>query len=323
MNTQTQTKQQFIGKHAPGSNIVFLASDMSSRSYDRVFNKNKTFVLMNDQNEENITKFLRITDLLLEKNIYAPKVHAHDIENGFVLMDDLGDNTLTKLLKLSAEKGIYFYQEAISILHKIQTSFEKKPTILEAYSNNILLEEASLFITYYYRYIHSKEAEKILIEDWNTLWHNAFQKIEGKSPNTLVLRDYHVDNLIVKNNKLYVLDYQDALWGSIVYDFISLIEDARQNIDSTLKEQLTKQFLKNHEPNIHQDLLYVSDIIGAGRHAKILGVFTRYFIDDKNASKLIHLKRVFNLLLNALEQSEERELLYFLKDQGFLKKIAS
>mgnify|MGYP000740021584 CR=1 FL=1 len=53
MNTQKQTKQQFIRKHAPGSNIDFLASDMSARSYDRVFNKNKTFVLMNDQNEEN------------------------------------------------------------------------------------------------------------------------------------------------------------------------------------------------------------------------------------------------------------------------------
>jgi aminoglycoside/choline kinase family phosphotransferase len=315
-------KQQFTAQYFPNASLNFLASDMSGRIYDRIRKGQDSFVIMDDKNIENITKFITIQNLLMEKNIRVPEIYGKDLEHGFLILEDFGDLTLTKAIKQNAkayEKPYYLH--AIDILKKIREEFEDKPAFIEDYSKTLLLQEIMIFIDFYFQHVHNIEADEHLKKDWYTLWENVFDKIENITSNTLVLRDYHVDNLmILKNNDLGLLDFQDALWGSVMYDYISLVEDARRALSDELKCVLRNVFFDVFDKQHHPDYGYAADVLGAGRHAKVLGVFTRYNIFYKNDTKLFHLQHILNLLHQALIRAGESEILYFLKDQHFLKE---
>lgn len=312
-------KNQFLQKHLPHSRHVFLASDMSTRSYDRVTANHQTFVLMDDENIEDIQRYEYIQTLLSTINVKAPQIYAKDLEHGFLLIEDFGDQTLTTVFKKSLQHEEEYYIKSIDILHQIREGFLEKPTHLKNYHQQELLRETDIFIDFYFEFIHKRKPDPLLKDDWKNLWSKTFSSIEGLTPNTLVLRDYHVDNLMVtKNNQIGVLDFQDALWGSIVYDYISLIEDARRLLSEPLKKKLHHLFFNAFDIQKKNDYIHTADILGAGRHAKVLGVFARYFLHYKNDSKLVHLNHVFQLLFKALQRAECNELLYFLKDQKFL-----
>ena len=106
-----------------------------------------------------------------------------------------------------------------------------------------------------------------------------------------------------------------------MYDYISLVEDARRPLDDDLYQKLTSDFLSPFNASHHLDYLHNSAVIGALRHAKILGVFSRYATLHKKEDKLCHLPHVHSLLIKALTRSEQKEILYFLKDQAILKGI--
>jgi aminoglycoside/choline kinase family phosphotransferase len=150
-------------------------------------------------------------------------------------------------------------------------------------------------------------------ESYILLWQQAFSEALSQQPSSLVLRDYHVDNLVVLSDREGVqqcglLDFQDALWGPIGYDIVSLFEDARRDVDPTLKEQLWQHY-GNAFPSL--DLVRVrrsSAIISAGRHLKILGVFTRLALRDGKKHYLTYLPRVLRLLNTALAEADLPEL---------------
>lgn len=315
-------KQQFSAQYFPNASLNFLASDMSGRIYDRIHNGQDSFVIMDDKNIKNITKFITIQNLLIEKKIRVPQIYDKDLEHGFLILEDFGDLTLTKAIKQNAKAyEERYYLNAINILKKIREEFEDKPTFIEDYSKTILLEEIMIFIDFFFQHVHNIEADEHLKKDWCTLWGKVFDKINNITPSTLVIRDYHVDNLMVlKNNDLGVLDFQDALWGSVMYDYISLVEDARRALSDELKRLLRNAFFDVFDKQHHPNYAYAADVLGAGRHAKVLGVFTRYNIFYKNDTKLFHLEHILNLLHQALIRTGESEILYFLKDQRFLKE---
>jgi aminoglycoside/choline kinase family phosphotransferase len=321
--TRNALKQQFIAKNFPLASVNFLASDMSGRKYDRIYQGSNSYVIMDDENIENITKFITVQNLLIEKKIRAPEIYDNDLEHGFLILEDFGDLTLTKAIKENAAvHEELHYLNAVEILKKIREGFEDKPDFLQDYSKTHLQQEVSIFIDFYFQHIHQVQADDRLKNDWYNLWEKAFHNIDKITPNTLVMRDYHVDNLmILKNNELGVLDFQDALWGSIMYDYVSLVEDARRNLSSELKAILAKEFFQHFEKQYHTDYMRAANILGAGRHAKVLGVFTRYDQFYKNDSKLLHLPHTLNLMHHALVRAEETEILYFLKDQQLVKEF--
>ncbi len=313
---------QFAKKTPEFINCSFLASDMSKRKYYRVTTQNSSFVLMDASDLEELSRYIKIQNYLLDMNIKAPKTFDQDLENGFLLIEDFGDTTLTLALKDPTLKRYEYdyYNQSIRILHDIQKNYNQQDFPLLNYSKEEHLKEASLFSAYYFAYVHKQQISDTVQKDWINLWDKALTDVLTIAPSTLVLRDYHVDNLVLlKNGHFGVLDFQDALYGSILYDYISLIEDARRILDDALILKITNDFLCIYDPSKHQDYLYHAAVIGACRHAKILGVFTRYASLYNNDSKLTYIPHVFNLFINALKRSEQIELLYFLKDQGFLK----
>ncbi|HCU06708.1 MAG TPA: hypothetical protein DIC42_03900 [Holosporales bacterium] len=319
----SQKQSDFVKQYIKKPEIIFLKSDMSPRSYYRVHDtdKNQSFVLMDANLSEDLNPFVRLSRYLNDIQIRAPKVIEQDLENGFLLLEDFGDNTLTK--KFQTESSIKIeqnlFEKSFDILHKIYENSSQNfiRNLVPDYSLDLYIKEVNVFIEYYFKYCRTKDIPADLAQIWKNLWTAALNSIEDFTPRTLVLRDYHVDNLmLLNNNDIGVLDFQDGVYGSVMYDYISLIEDARRDLNPDLKSHLTKYFLKIFDKKHHQDYLHASDILGAGRHAKILGVFTRYAILHNNPEKLCHLPRIIEHLKQALERSELKEIQYFIKDQG-------
>jgi aminoglycoside/choline kinase family phosphotransferase len=122
-----------------------------------------------------------------------------------------------------------------------------------------------------------------------------------QQPRTLVLRDYHVDNIMRLPDRPGIkacglLDFQDAVAGAAAYDLVSLIEDARRDLGAGIAERSLARYY-DHFPNIDRDAFTAAGAaLAAGRNAKIIGIFTRLLKRDGKANYLRHIPRVWRLL---------------------------
>jgi aminoglycoside/choline kinase family phosphotransferase len=120
--------------------------------------------------------------------------------------------------------------------------------------------------------------------------------------------------MILSDGSCGVLDYQDALFGPVTYDIVSLTEDARMTVSPELEAHVWNRYLEHIPKSKHEAYRHQGDILSAGRHAKILGVFARYDLKYNNASKLCYLDYVEKLLMRSLERSGANEIIHLLKD---------
>jgi len=128
------------------------------------------------------------------------------------------------------------------------------------------------------------------------------------APSTLVLRDYHVDNLMLLPDRHGVrgcglLDFQDAVTGPPSYDLVSLLEDARRDIPSPLRQVMTERYLAAFPGLDRGGFLRSAAILSAQRNCKILGIFTRLWKRDGKRQYLVHIPRVWRLLEADLRHS--------------------
>ncbi|MDP2194069.1 MAG: phosphotransferase, partial [Alphaproteobacteria bacterium] len=257
-------------------------------------------------------------------DVCTPKAYHIDLDHHLMILEDFGDITASKYLASPTctqghEKALF--EKAIDIIHNIfyEVGEDESQSIIAPYEDSIYLDEVGLFTNYYYEYIHKEKIDPELTIQWSVLWQKQLHHIWPMSPDTLVLRDFHVDNLMILDQGLLgVLDFQDALYGSIMYDYISLVEDARRDMDAGLKAHLQTYFLQIFDPSDHKDLLHAADVLGALRHAKVLGAFTRYALLKGNKDKLCHLDRTKKYFIDALERAELKEILHFTRDLGLL-----
>ena len=178
------------------------------------------------------------------------------------------------------------------------------PRALPPYDERKLLEEAALLIDWYLPAMTGQELEDEAREEYLELWRAPLRQVLAQ-PKTLVLRDYHVDNLIWLPDRDGVrrcglLDFQDAVAGSPVYDLMSLLEDARRAVDPVLTAHMLARYLAAF-PDLDRDALGASyAILGAQRHAKVIGIFTRLSHRDDKPLYLRHIPHVWSLLEHSL-----------------------
>ena len=297
---------QFLEKISLNNNLLsFLAGDASFRKYYRLQEKNQSLVLMDAPPPENPGSFVQIAELLNSHGFSAPKIIASDIHNGFVLLEDFGDQTYTKILNSSPARAEELYFLAIDTLANLHKIITVRPTFLKPYSSETHLAEAMLFLQWTYPAIKGVAAAPSLKAEYQNLWETALQ-LANDLPQSIVLRDFHVDNLMVLSDReglssCGLLDFQDALWGSAAYDLVSLLEDARRDIPKNLVESCWNRYLKAF-PEVDASVLrQQAAILSAARHAKILGIFTRLAVRDHKPHYLEYIPRVWRLLQDCLK----------------------
>lgn len=286
----------------PGVEPKPLAADASFRRYYRLCRDGETAVLMDaPPPKEDVGAFHRVQNLLCDLGFSAPRAVGVDEAAGLMLLEDLGDRTFTRALAEGADEGA-LYRLAVDLLIALHERFTPElaaGTGLPPYDDERLLEESALLVDWYLPALGrapTAAARTAYQDAWLAVLPDA-----RKVPDTLVLRDFHVDNLMVVEGREGIaacglLDFQDAVLGPVTYDLVSLLEDVRRDVSPSLMEELRARYLAA-APAIDRAAFEASyAILGAQRNAKIVGIFTRLCRRDGKADYLKHIARTWRLL---------------------------
>jgi N-acetylmuramate 1-kinase len=263
--------------------LTTASADASFRRYFRVHLADKTLIAMDaPPPQEDCTPFVKVAKLLLDAGLNVPEVIAQDLTNGFLLLSDLGDDTY--LQHLNNDTAQMLYGDATSALIKMQLA--SQPNVLPPYDDALLTREMQLFPDWYIaqhlKFELSTEQQAVLSNTFVLLNKNILA--QGQ---VTVHRDYHSRNLMVTHeNSPGILDFQDAVYGAITYDLVSLLKDAYIEWD---EEQIIDWLVRYWEPARKAGLPVPNDFsefyrdfewMGAQRHIKVLGIFARLYHRD-------------------------------------------
>jgi aminoglycoside/choline kinase family phosphotransferase len=283
-----------------------LAGDASFRSYRRLLRGPRRAVLMDaPPAHEDVRPFVRMAEHLRRLGFSAPQVYAADVDAGLLLLEDLGDDTFTRLLAAGCdERSLYrLAVDVLIALHALAPERAIRPGLPD-YDAHRLVTEALLFADWYLPAATGDPPVPGDRESYIEAWHEVLPAVLAQ-PRTLVLRDYHVDNLLRLEGRqglaaCGLLDFQDAVAGAAAYDLMSLLEDARRDIADGLRAEMLSRYLERARPADPKGFATAYAILAAQRHAKVIGIFTRLSRRDGKHGYLVHIPRVWGLLDRAL-----------------------
>ncbi|MBB3693083.1 aminoglycoside phosphotransferase family protein [Sphingomonas sp. BK580] len=250
-----------------------LAGDASFRRYFRVVAGERRGILMDaPPPHEDPRPFLDVAHWLAERGFAAPAVHAVDLERGLVLLEDFGDERLRETADADPGAAVPLYAAAIDLLVALRGH---PAAAVRAYDRTELLREAALLTDWYCPAI----GVTVDVEGYRAAWDEVLGHAEAAVPVT-VLRDYHAENLMLVGpaRSLGLLDFQDALAGHPAYDLVSLLQDARRDVDPALEERMLERYLAATGEG--DAFMRAYHVLGAQRNAKIIGIFTRLWQRD-------------------------------------------
>lgn len=283
-----------------------LAADASFRRYDRLTRDSETAVLMDaPPPQENARIFHHIARCLRELGLSAPEPLAMDDEAGFLLLEDFGDRTFTRALGEGADEA-ELYRLATDTLIALHQRWGAEDAGLPPYDEARLLTEAALLVDWYLPAVTGLPTPAAQRESYLDAWRAVVPTMLAV-PHKLVLRDYHVDNLMVVAGREGIarcglLDFQDAVIGPISYDLVSLLEDARRDVSPAVVTEMLARYQDAMRSQIDRWAFAASyAALGAQRNAKIIGIFTRLSRRDGKHGYLRHISRVWRLLEGDLQ----------------------
>jgi aminoglycoside/choline kinase family phosphotransferase len=296
------------------------SSDASFRRYFRVdaADGGASYIAMDaPPPQENVGTFVHVAKIFDETGVSVPKILAQDLENGFLLLSDLG--TVTYLHELNPDSAYKLYMDAIDALVMIQV--HSRPDVLPEYDRATLLREMTLFPEWY---VGKHLATTLTVAQSGEL-NKVFDALLANNlaqPQTYVHRDYHSRNLMVlASGNPGILDFQDALYGPITYDIVSLLRDAYIQWDEEVVLDLAIRYWERAKraglpvnPDI--DAFYRDfEYMGLQRHLKVLGIFTRLLHRDGKDGYMKDLPLVMSYTRATASRYKELKPLVRLLDQ--------
>lgn len=282
------------------------SADASFRRYFRVsFSDGETLIVMDaPPSHEDCKPWLHVQQLFHAAGVHVPEVLATDLARGYLLLSDLG--TQTYLPVLTPEAAPALYGDALDALVALQAA--SQPGVLPEYDEALLRRELNLFPEWYL----GKHLGVTLDEKQQKVLDTIFQRILAVNlaePRVYVHRDYHSRNLMVvpdgKGNNPGVIDFQDAVYGPMSYDLVSLFKDAYISWDEEVVidwlirywESAKKRGLPIRED--FGDFYRDYEWMGVQRHIKILGIFARLYHRDGKDGYLKDMPLVLDYLRRA------------------------
>lgn len=280
-----QLMQQWLSEQLttvnPASRAEFTveaaSEDASFRSYHRVKQGDKTWVLMDaPPTHEDCEPFIRVQKRLNDFGVCVPAIVAQDLSLGFLLLSDLGSTML--LGELNKDNVDAFYGQACKQIHLMQNITNESN--LPVYDEPLLTTEMNLFNDWFIeRHLGqtlSEEEQATIEQVQQLLINNALNQ-----PQSFVHRDFHSRNLMPQQDgNIAVIDFQDAVIGPITYDLVSLFKDCyiawpEEQVYEWV-DQFRQQYNQNHNTSHDQaTFLRWFDLMGAQRHLKAIGIFCR------------------------------------------------
>ena len=216
--------------------------------------------------------FIAVAGWLGDRGFAAPAILASDLTQGLVLLEDFGDDRLREAADAAPEDELALYAPAIDLLVRLRTHAAGP---VPPYDRAVLKREAGLFVEWYCPAVGVEPD----LAGWEAAWDAVFDHGIAAAP-VMVLRDYHAENLMLvgRDRTLGLLDFQDALAGHPAYDLVSLLQDARRDVDPAVEAAMLARY--RAATGVGDDFLRAYHVLGAQRNVKILGIFTRLWKRD-------------------------------------------
>ena len=292
-----------------GYSINPLFGDASFRRYFRVTLEDGTTRIAMDAPppQEDCRPFVDISKRLEAAGVHVPHIHAEDLQQGFLLLEDLGDTLY--LSKLNDETAPRLYGDALGALSAIQacTNIDDLPH----YDEELLGMELELFR----EWLCQKHLGLTLTDDENLMLEQLFAMLIGNAlqqPQHFVHRDYHSRNLmLVATHGPGVIDYQDAVIGPITYDLVSLLKDAYirwplEQIDAWAEGYCELAIQSGLMPQQDESKFQRwFDLMGVQRHIKVAGIFSRLYRRDGKEGYLNDIPLVLEYIMEMVERYPE------------------
>jgi N-acetylmuramate 1-kinase len=293
--------------------ITIASADASFRKYYRLTNADKTFLLMDSSLEkDSLAPFIDVTSRLLDVNVNAPKILEKNLQNGFLIIEDFGNTHYLNVLDANNYKTLY--SKAIDTIITMQDADTKN---LPIYDKAFLHFEMDLMKDWYLE----KNLKVALSEVQKNTIMNSLDAISdvvlSQPQDVFVHRDYHSRNIMLtEDDKIGVIDYQDAMNGAITYDLVSLLKDCYIAYDRQVIEKLVLEFRdKKALDASDEEFLKWFDFMGMQRHIKVLGIFSRLYLRDGKDGYLKDIPLTLKYTIDAASRYEEtKELSYLLKE---------
>ena len=298
-----------------------IKGDASLRKFYRDKEKNSIFVISKKEKFKNLLIYDAINKILIKNNILAPNLLGENYLNNYIEIQDFGDQTLFEILKNKRINKFSTFKEIVKILNKIQLiknkkikNFKNKFYKIQKYNNKILFDEAKLFCDWYVPKILPKVKSIKFNKKFKSEVRNLLSKLNYKN-DTFVHRDFHVSNLMYCNNKIAVIDSQDALIGNRAYDLASLVDDVRLKTSNELKEKVFKYYIKTNKKIHFERFKKDFQILSILRNLKIIGIFMRLAIRDNKKKYLKLIPYAWEMInFRIKKQSEFKNLMLLLKN---------
>jgi len=264
-----------------GAGVQPLAGDASFRRYLRVRRNGCGAMLMDaPPAHEDVRPFLAVARHLHALGLSAPGILATDEQEGFLLLEDFGDDTFTRLLAAGTDEAT-LYRMAVDVLvylHRLPVG-TALPDRLPRYDTDRLLAEVLLLTDWYAPAVLAAPLAGELRDAYAEAWRAVLEPVAAE-PATLVLRDFHVDNLmrLAARDGLAacgLLDFQDAVAGPPAYDLMSLLEDARRDVSPQVKQEMLERYCAARGELDRAAFHRTFTVLAAQRHAKVIAAACR------------------------------------------------
>jgi tRNA threonylcarbamoyl adenosine modification protein YjeE len=325
--------RQFLAAEGLAEAIrTHLQGDASTRAYERISHEGRKYVLMNAPRRpdgppvrgglsysaiahlaEDVKPFVAMARALRDRGLSAPQVHAANLNEGLLLLEDLGSEPVVAGDPPGPVEERYAAAvDVLAELHRQQVAFTLPvaPGVehrLPPYDVEAFLIEAELLLDWYIPH-RGGSVSSAARADFVSLWRDALSYADTFPP-TWVMRDYHSPNLLWLPEReglkrVGLLDFQDAMMGPAPYDLVSLLQDARVDVPDAMEISLLGRYVKarlDADPDFVTSAfvqLYIT--LGAQRATKILGIFARLDKRDGKPQYLRHMPRIWRYLRRAL-----------------------
>ncbi len=332
MQRQEKLKIWLRNQFPENFELSFAAADADFRRYFRAtFENGQTIICMDAPPDKmSITPYIKVQQLF--QMVRVPKILHHDEEQGFMALEDLGSTTYLAALEHDTREEVHkiLLLDAIDTLIALQKGSEAQQ--LPEYDQELLTRELNLFVDWFV----AKELQSELTEEQQKWWQQTLDTLLPpimSQPKVYVHRDFIVRNLMLTPEEPGVLDFQDAVYGPISYDLVSLLRDAFIEWDEEFVLDIVVRYWEKARAiglpvDANIDHFYRDfEWMGIQRHLKVAGIFARLYHRDNKDKYRPEIPRFIRYLKKTSARYQElaplHNLLNSLIDDDFTKTVYS
>lgn len=310
-----------------GSHPVPASGDASFRRYFRLQAGDESFIVMDaPPDREDCVPFMRIAGFLESMQLNAPRVIEADIDQGFLLLTDLGSRQYLHELQDAPDRADRLYADAMDALRTMQRRGAVFQQLLPPYDDALLRFELSLF----HDWLCETHLGLTFSDDDEHRWQRCCDLLVGNAldqPQVFVHRDYHSRNLMLTDAaNPGILDFQDAMEGPLTYDIVSLLKDCYVRWPAERVSAWAAGFhaLLDDDMRARVELpqfMRYFELMGVQRHLKAAGIFARLNHRDGKPDYLLDVPRTLSYVIELGPRYQELDFLAALIEERVLPRL--